>query len=62
MLTANLLKGKLFKEKVFKNMGKRYVIDSTTEKADYSVLRLSPLCCILNPIEMAGASLECLHK
>ena len=33
-----------------------------TEKADYSVLRLSPFCCMLNPIEMTRASLECLYK
>ena len=41
---------------------KQYVINSVVEKAAYSVLQLSPYRCILNPIEMARASLECLYK
>ena len=41
---------------------KQYVINSMVEKAAYSVLQLSPYRCILNPIEMARASLECLYK
>ena len=32
------------------------------EKADYSVLWVSSYRSILNPIEMACASLECLYK
>ena len=40
---------------------KQYVINSMVEKAAYSVLQLSPYCCILNPIKMARASLECLY-
>ena len=41
---------------------KQYVINSMAEKAAYSVLRLFPYRCILNPIEMARASLEYLYK
>ena len=41
---------------------KQYVINSMAEKAGYSVLRLSPYRCILNPMEMAHVSLECLYK
>ena len=40
---------------------KQYVINSTAEKAGYSVLRLSLYRCILNPIEMVHVSLECLY-
>ena len=40
---------------------KQYVINPLVEKAAYSVLELSPYHCILNPIEMARASLECLY-
>ena len=39
-----------------------HIINSMVEKAAYSVLQLSPNRCILNPIEMALASLECLYK
>ena len=41
---------------------KHYIINSMVEKAAYSVLQFSPYRCILNPIEMACASLECLYK
>ena len=41
---------------------KQYVINSMVEKAAYSVLQLSLYPCILNPIEVARASLECLYK
>ena len=41
---------------------KQYVINSMVEKAADSVLQLSLYPCILNPIEVARASLECLYK
>ena len=46
----------------FKKTLKNSVIDSMTEKAGCSVLRLSPYRCILNPLELARASLEFLYK
>ena len=45
-----------------KILEKQYVINSMAEKASYSVLRLSPYRCILNPIEMARASLKFRYK
>ena len=38
---------------VLKNIEKQYAIDSMTEKTGYSILRLPPYQCLLNPIEMA---------
>ena len=43
---------------ILKNIEKQYVINSMTEKADYSVLRLPPYHCILNPIEMTWNQLK----
>ena len=43
---------------ILKNIEKQYVIDYMTEKAGYSVLRLHPYHCILNPIEMAWNQLK----
>ena len=43
---------------IFKNIEKQYVIDSMAEKGGYSVLRLPPNHCILNPIEMAWNQLK----
>ena len=45
-----------------KIMYKQYAIDSMSGKVGCSVLRFSPYRFILNPIEMACASLECLYK
>ena len=44
---------------ILKNIEKQYVIDCMTEKAPYSVLRLPPYHCILNPIELAWNQLKC---
>ena len=55
-------KSVLLEKIIFKNIKKQYAIDSMSEKVGYSVLRLSPYRFILNPIEMASASLECLYK
>ena len=43
---------------ILKNIEKQYVIDCMTEKARYSVLRLPPHHCILNPIELAWNQLK----
>ena len=44
---------------ILKNIEKQYAIDYMAEKAGYSVLRLPPYCCILNPIELAWNRLKC---
>ena len=43
---------------ILKNIEKQYVIDCMTEKVRYSVLRLPPRHCILNPIELAWNQLK----
>ena len=43
---------------ILKNIEKQYVIDFMFEKAHYSVLRLPPYHCILNPIELAWNQLK----
>ena len=43
---------------ILKNIEKQYVIDCMTEKAHYSVLRLLPYHCILDPIELARNQLK----
>ena len=43
---------------ILKNIEKQYVIDYMVEKARYSVLRLPPYYCTLNPIEMAWSQLK----
>ena len=45
---------------ILKNIEKQYVIDCMTEKAHYSVLRLPPYHCILNPIELVWNQLKYL--
>ena len=51
-------KSVLLEKIIFKNITKQYAIDSMPQKVGYSALRLSPYCFILNPVEMACASLE----
>ena len=55
-------KSVLLKKNILKNIEKQYVIDSMSEKVGYSALRLSPCRFLLNSIDMACASLECLYK
>ena len=43
---------------ILKDIEKHYVIDCMTEKALYSVLRLPPYHCILNPMELARNQLK----
>ena len=43
---------------ILKDIEKQYVIDCMTEKALYSVLRLPPYHCILNPMELARNQLK----
>ena len=43
---------------ILKNIVKQYVIGCMTEKARYSVLRLPPYHCILNPTELAWNQLK----
>ena len=43
---------------ILKNIVKQYVIDCMTEKARYSILRLPPYHCILNPTELAWNQLK----
>ena len=43
---------------ILKNIEKQNVIDSMAKTASYSVLRLPPYHCILNPIEMARNQLK----
>ena len=43
---------------ILKDIEKQYVIDCMTVKALYSVLRLPPYHCILNPIELAQNQLK----
>ena len=43
---------------ILKTIEKKYVIDSMANTAGYSVLRLPPYHCILNPIEMAWNQLK----
>ena len=43
---------------ILKNIVKQYVIGCMTERARYSVLRLPPYHCILNPTELAWNQLK----
>ena len=43
---------------ILENIEKQYAINSMAEKTGYSILRLPPYHCILNPIELAWNQLK----
>ena len=43
---------------ILKNIEKQYTIDAMVEETGYSILRLPPYQCILNPIEIAWNQLK----